>query len=768
VIAASREVDMPVTSLEDVPAAERESRLTQALRDEASVSFSLVRGPLTRARLFRLAPAEHVLILTTHHILTDGWSQNVMQRDLWTFYEAFLEGREPSLPDLSVQYGDFIHWQQDWLASDRAQQELDFWKQKLTPSPPVLRFPREKPSRTPSASAPMETLLLPEELVRSLKSICQSQSVTLFVALLAAYAALLRRYTGETDICIGSPVANRKLETEPLIGPFAGPVTLRLDLSGNPSFLELLGRVRDVTLDALSHTDVPFETLLENLQVRSVRGRNPLSQCYFFYQNAFLQPRSLPGLTVTPLPDFGLGTHYELQLGMLERREGVRAQLEFNPHLFEPAAARSILEDLRITLDFLQADSARRIDDLPITVEAPPQPSLAADSAPAAFEPPQGETELHLAAIWENLLRVQLISRRANYFDLGGNSLIALRMFDSIEKVLKIKLPLSSLFEAQTIAALAGILQKDNWKPSWHSLVPLRAAGSKPPLLLMHGHGGTVFEFHSLANRLEPDQPVYALQARGLDGSFVKGQSVEEMAAAYVSEVRGLQKAGPYFLGGFCFGGVVALEAAQQLTAAGEEVALLIIIQTIHPAYQRFAPGISPFRRWLYRSAKRFDLERDNLSNRGAIYILQRARRIWDLTQARFELAFDRFVRNGHAPRANLSMPYILESIARENDKAFLRYSPRKYAGDVVLFRAGKQMGGLIPTQDLGWDEIFTGKFEVCDIPGHQQNMLSKPHVARLADELNARLRAAQQRSGCREGLISSPSSNGARIPSAR
>ena len=298
---------------------------------------------------------------------------------------------------------------------------------------------------------------------------------------------------------------------------------------------------------------------------------------------------------------------------------------------------------------------------------------------------------------------------------------MAVRIVVEIERLYKRRLPLATLLQAPTIAGLAEVLRNDNWTPSWSSLVPLRPGGSKPPLFLMHSHGGNVLEYYPLAELLGDDQPVYALQARGLDGRIVKDPSIEEMASNYLEEIRSLQPEGPYFLGGFCFGGLLAIEVAQQLVAAGDEVALLAMIQTINPACARFRPNVTVLQRWGYRVAKRLDLEREFLAYRGIGYFQERLNRVWDLARSRTAIAFDARRLNGY--RTNrASTPYILEALGIEHDKAFGRYQPRPYSEDVLLFRASKQMQGLMSDPTLGWRSTCSGHLEVCEVPGHQQN----------------------------------------------
>ena len=226
------------------------------------------------------------------------------------------------------------------------------------------------------------------------------------------------------------------------------------------------------------------------------------------------------------------------------------------------------------------------------------------------------------------------------------------------------------------------------------------------------------------------------------------------MAADYLAEIRSLQPEGPYFIGGFCYGGLLALEVARQLTTAGEEVGLVAMIQTKTPAAEFFLPGTSLVNRWWHRTAKRIDLERENMSSKGTKYIRERARHVWDMASARTAIAIrglggnDQTENNGTNREMSTFMPYILESLAAEHGKAYRKYVPQPYFGDVVLFRASKQLPGLDSDPFLGWKDILLGNLEVCEVSGHQQNILTEPNLSRLAGELTTRLEAAQRRNG--------------------
>jgi thioesterase domain-containing protein/acyl carrier protein len=359
---------------------------------------------------------------------------------------------------------------------------------------------------------------------------------------------------------------------------------------------------------------------------------------------------------------------------------------------------------------------------------------------------PRDATEQLLAQIWANVLKVKRVGLHDNFFGLGGHSLLAVRITVEIEKRAGMRLPLATLLQAPTIAELAEILRKSESTPSWSSLVPLRASGTRPPLFFMHSHGGNVLEYHALASMLEPDQPVYALQARGLDGNIAPDLTMEKMASLYIEEMRTLQPEGPYYLAGFCFGGLLAMEAAQQLKAAGQEVALVAMIQTMHPDAIRRRQGVAALRRSWYILNHRIDLERENLSNEGKGYILERCRRTWDLMQARVAIARKKLYGKHPADISTLPKLYIFEALGIAHKKVLMAYAPRPYDGDVALFRAVKELGGPINDEYFGWKPFLLGRLDIHDVPGLLQNVMLEPNVRKLGKALTLQLKATQQR----------------------
>ncbi|HEX6434179.1 MAG TPA: amino acid adenylation domain-containing protein, partial [Gemmatimonadales bacterium] len=300
---------------------------------------------MLRAQLVRLAPDEHVLILVVHHIVFDGWSAGVLSRDLSECYRAFATGDTPQLPDLSVQYADYAVWQREWLTGSAFEQQLAYWRTQLAGAPAVLGLPTDFPRpQEHTHRGATEKRLFPVRLLEKLRVLGQEEGATLFMTLLAGFQLLLARYTGQRDIVVGSPIANRpRSELEHLVGFFVNSLALRTDLSGDPSFRELLRRVRSVALGAYAHQDLPFERLVEELNPARIGGRNPFFQVMFALQNAPRSRLRLQGVTVRSLPRKTGTSKFDLTLHMHQLSRGLMASVEYNTDLFEAGTISRML-----------------------------------------------------------------------------------------------------------------------------------------------------------------------------------------------------------------------------------------------------------------------------------------------------------------------------------------------------------------------------------------------------------------------------------------
>ncbi|WP_253910536.1 non-ribosomal peptide synthetase, partial [Pyxidicoccus fallax] len=367
-VATTLEVD----DLGHLPAEQREAEALRLAREEACRPFDLSRGPLLRARLVRLSDTEHLLLVTMHHIVSDGWSIGVLIREVVTLYQAFVAGRPSPLPELPIQYADYAVWQREWLKGPVLEEQLAWWKGQLEGAPPALELLTDRP-RTTDTSNPGASyrVQLPLELMQGLRALCRREKGTLFMGLLAGLQALLSRYTGQEDICVGAPIAGRtQPQTEGLIGFFVNTMVLRTHLDGDPSFQELLRRVRDVTLGAYAHQDVPFEKLVEVLQPPRQAGHTPFFQVTLVLLNTPAAELATPGLTFRPV-DVDSGTSkFDLTLVCTETPRGLSTVLEYRSDLFEPSTAERLMEHLRALLEDAVAHPERRLSELSLMAEA--------------------------------------------------------------------------------------------------------------------------------------------------------------------------------------------------------------------------------------------------------------------------------------------------------------------------------------------------------------------------------------------------------------
>jgi amino acid adenylation domain-containing protein/FkbH-like protein len=330
---------------------EGEAGARRVATEESQRPFDLSAGPLLRASVLRLSEQEHVLLCTMHHIISDGWSMGVLIRELTTLYEAYAQGEPSPLPELGIQYADYAHWQRAWLQGEVLEQQLNYWKQQLAGAPAVLELPTDYPRpAVQTFNGAHQSLTLPVELTTELKALTQREGVTLFMTLLAAFQTLLWRYSGQEDIVVSTGIANRnRAETEPLIGFFVNTLVLRTNLSGDPTFAELLERVREVTLGAYAHQDVPFELLVEALAPERDARYTPLFQVMLVLQNARVgEAVKLAGLDVSAVGGEESGTaKFDLTLFVEERGEELGLVLEYNTDLFAAQTIEQMLESFR-------------------------------------------------------------------------------------------------------------------------------------------------------------------------------------------------------------------------------------------------------------------------------------------------------------------------------------------------------------------------------------------------------------------------------------
>jgi amino acid adenylation domain-containing protein len=369
VVAAISNVPLPVTDLSRMPEPEREMR--RHAGEEARTPFDLEKGPLLRAQLLRLAPQEYVLLLTVHHIVSDGWSMGVLLKELAALYRARVTGEPLSLPELPLQYGDYAEWQRQRLQTDVLERQLAYWRQRLAGAPPILELPTDRPRSGPfSGRAARATLALPKSLADDLKELSARESATLFMTLLAAFKILLARYSGQDDIVVGTPIAGRThTEIEGLIGCFLNTLVLRTDLSGGPTFKELVARVRETALGAYANQELPFERLVEELQPARSLGHNPLFQVLFQVGHPRGESLKLDGLDVGWVNSGDIGAKFDLSLRVRERPNGLSCICSGDAELFGPETLAHLLDQFRALLEQVVASPENSTGSYSLTTD---------------------------------------------------------------------------------------------------------------------------------------------------------------------------------------------------------------------------------------------------------------------------------------------------------------------------------------------------------------------------------------------------------------
>jgi thioesterase domain-containing protein/acyl carrier protein len=716
--------ELPVSDLQTLSSEQWAAKVQSLALEYADQPFDLASGPLWRFKLLRLSPNNYALIRVIHHIIFDGWSNSVFIRELDALYEAFTIGNPSPLADLPIQYVDFAYAQRQWFRENLFSEQLAYWTKQFDDKVSALELPIDySRAIAQSERGKCHPVVLSESLTKALKTLSHQQGVSLFATLLATLKALLFCYTRQEDMIVCSPVASRQRnETKDLIGYFNNVVALRTDLSGNPSFQELLRRVSQVALEAYENQDIPLQ------QVATLPSllRTPLTRFMFALQNISNQSQQVKGLKIRSEFVEREITNFDLSLLLQEVEGKLVGRLQYKSDLFDPGTIAQLVERFQNLLEKLSQESKCYLLDLPMFEGSKSSQTLCDEDRDTHIIPqedllehcdaPLDEFEQQLTRIWEEILQVQSISRVSNFFELGGHSLLAVTLFTRIEEIFGKKLPLSALFEAPTVKQLAHILHQEEYSYPWYSLVPIQPNGSKPPLFAAH-----YFDHGDLSHYLGADQPIfsfaYGLAARRVDYSPIPPNDVVALAAHYIQEMRTFQPEGPYFLMGLSFGGNVAFEMAQQLEAQGQKVALLVLFDSV--AFDSVGQATEPFppSKQLYRG--------------------------FQLMQA--------MLRVGPAATVKKIKNKLVQNLSRftrkaeHNSKLINRFVSDLYSGKVILFRATDNLTYSYEyPPDLGWSNFVSGELEVYDVPGNHMTILEEPHIHVLSEKLRACLEIAQ------------------------
>lgn len=426
VIHSALSIQLVVTDLRGHPEERRASELARHVQDNKTTAFDLEKLPLLNIQLLCLEEEEHIFLITFHHIISDGWSMDVFGRELSVLYNAFSQGQPSPLPELSIQYADYAVWQREWLQGEAMDSLMDYWKARLADLQ-TLELPIDKPRpAVQSYRGLSQPFSLSPELSEGLKALSRREGVTLFMTLLAAFQVLLYRYSGQNDIVIGTPTAGRsRSELEGLIGIFINTLVLRVDLSGNPSFLQLLGQVREITLGAYANQDLPFEKLVEALHPQRDSSRNPLFQVMFVMQNTIHSELQLNNLTVESRSIIEEGAKFDLAVYVEETSHGIEGYVTYATDLFEAGTITRLIGHFQTLLAGIVAHSDASLSELPLLTDLEHRQLSLPDLTIEILESPQipvTEKFLEWAKQKPEMIAVSQGTRQWTYRDLADKS----------------------------------------------------------------------------------------------------------------------------------------------------------------------------------------------------------------------------------------------------------------------------------------------------------------------------------------------------------
>ncbi len=707
---------------------------------EVATPFDLSKGPLFRVRVMRIGPEEHVLLCVMHHSITDSWSTQVFVKELGLAYEAFARGEPAHLPELPIQYGDFSEWQQESLQSESVQKQLAWWKETLKNAPPVLQLPQDAPRPAEqSLEGASQTYEVPSATMAGVKALATRHQATPFMVLLAAFKVLLHRYSGQSDMLVGIPVAGRNhVETEGLIGFFVDTVVLRDNLSGDPRFSDLLAQVRETTLAAFANVDVPFDKIVETIQPERNLSYNPVFQVMFSVIKSSIRSHAFGTLEAFPYVVNSNVSIVDFFCTFIEDSDGKWwLQLDFNTSLFKPERIARLFEDYVELLRGITVNSGAHIDQLTLRnlalAEALSDAQSTRNLAPGkaasqALVPSSGLTqpthsyaaeEELLIEIWKDVLGIPSINIHDNFFDVGGHSLLAARVIAQIRDATGRKLPVSAIFRAPTIRSLAQLLKNDQDSSRDPVLVEFRqGSGGGVPFFSVAAPGVDSLGLALLARNMAEEQTVYKLQSPGSPvwGRPFRKDELRTLAKEYVAAMRAVQRHGPYCFGGMCDGVLIAQDMILELESQGEEVGFFAIFDT-----------------WV--------LENSQIRPLWAVdYYLYRLRTLPKLRLNEQLSALRRVVRRLARRNRSVRSEWPQTYWPGEDFQA-----PR-FRAPVVLFKRPRQPYYYVRDPQMGWGERSTGGIEICEVDCDHFEMLRQPYVRQIADRLTTRLQEVNQR----------------------
>jgi len=629
-----QQMTVPVVDLSGLDLETQTAEVSRLIETDAHTLFNLTRGPLFQVTLIKLAAADWVLVMNMHHIISDGWSMDVLVREVMTCYEMCLRGQELRLPELTVQYTDYVLWQRELLDSEIYARQLDYWKKKLAGIPELLNLPLDRP-RPPkqSDSGGFTYVRFDQELTQRIKLFCQNsrRGVTLFNFLETVFALMLAQYSGQKDIVVGSTFAARHTgELEQLIGVFVETIILRTEIQHDPVFMDLLAQKSAAATEAWDNALLPYTKLKEALNPKDDKSYNAVFQVKFLLQNFRSGELKESGVAYTFINPEVKKAKNDLMLVFNENGLELEGELSYRTELFDAKTAEQILVKYRNLVETVLRDPYKKVSEY-----------------------------------------------------------------------------------------------------ACKSLVPVQSKGTNTPFFCVHPVGGNVFCYGNLAKLLGKNQPFYALQSAGLEGNPAE-LTVEEMAEVYIREMKSVQPQGPYYLGGWSMGGVIAYEMAQQLAGRHEETKLLVLIDSYTPSVSASAldePAL----------LIRFCADLEGITKKRIRLDESLLKSMPPAEQFRYFLAQARILE---VFPESISETYIhnIFNVFKANSRALQNYAVKPYGGNAVQFYASAEDVNPFKDKSLGWKKWIKGSLDIHPVPGNHYTLVQPPNVDVLSKHLKVYL----------------------------
>jgi len=740
-------------------ATEQEEQASAFLQHDRAEGFDVGHAPLMRCSLLRLSDERALFVWSSHHLLFDGWSRALLLTDVWNIYQALTTG-EPLPTERPRPYREYIAWlsQQDQEAARR------FWQRQLAglPGPtPLGRLLSDRDVRSGYRSLQCH---LPASLGEQMRALARSEHLTLNSVLLGAWLLLLSSIQQSNDLTCGTTVSGRAADLpgiDAMIGLFINTLPVRARLSAGMSLRSVLHEIHTQQREMRLYEFTP----LVHIQACSdLAPHQRLFESVVVFENYPQETEERPQSVAMRMLSGGAETGYPLSL-VIESRQTLILEISYDTGRFTEAMVSDLFAHLQMLLSAavqdpqqcvqtLQARLREQLSPAWLAVDSQEQAALALPAAllPTFSPPPRDEVERVLTRIWEDVLGVEPIGVRDNFFHLGGHSFLALHLLARVQQHFGRALPLSALLQGATVEALAALLRREQAGEAYSPLVVLQPSGdrARPPFFCIHPSGGNVLCYYDLARHLGKEQPFYALEDPATTQEQVQSVCIEEMATTYCEHIRRVQPHGPYLLGGWSFGGLVAFEMAHQLSGQGESVRLLALIDTRPPAISgQLADGDDAC---MLAQFARAEARREGK----ALFLPEHEGQVPE--EERLMQIVQEMKRIGLlGPEVGLRWVRRFLAQARAKTQAVRQYQPPRYAGPLTLLRTVEGITAdlqQLPTRPAqayygpayGWDLCCTQPVEVYQVPASHLTIVVEPFVSTLAAHLRACLHRATAR----------------------